>query len=224
LIIIFLLYKQSENFVTNTEAINNIVSMYNDGTLTATNITTTDTVNSKNINANVMQVIGPDGALWTNNWPIYANRIYGANSNDLHIYSGKKTTIHTGPNDNNTLEVGEIDGSRKPYVEINGNLTTRMPVIRADTVQWDDAHNNKSLTDWASTTGCGGLMSKTMPAGTTKSFLLFYNNGSSWAQTTITLIESSGAYIWTLTSYTGLTSSGGGTRSTPLGLSGKFNV
>jgi hypothetical protein len=41
IIIIFFLYNRSEGFVTNTEAIQNIASLYNTGNLTGTNITAT---------------------------------------------------------------------------------------------------------------------------------------------------------------------------------------
>jgi hypothetical protein len=46
IIFIFLFYKQSENFATNTEAINNIASLYNAANLTATNINATGSVNA----------------------------------------------------------------------------------------------------------------------------------------------------------------------------------
>jgi hypothetical protein len=41
MVILFLLYNKAENFVTNTEAINNIASLYNTGNLTANNINAT---------------------------------------------------------------------------------------------------------------------------------------------------------------------------------------
>jgi hypothetical protein len=46
IIVIFVLYNQSEGFATNTEAINNLASLYNNGTLTATNISATGTVST----------------------------------------------------------------------------------------------------------------------------------------------------------------------------------
>jgi hypothetical protein len=42
-------YKHSENFVTNTEAISNLASLYNAGTLTATNLTATGDIKATGI-------------------------------------------------------------------------------------------------------------------------------------------------------------------------------
>ena len=46
LIVIFIYFRNTENFVTNTEAINNIASLYNAANLTATNINATGTINT----------------------------------------------------------------------------------------------------------------------------------------------------------------------------------
>jgi hypothetical protein len=52
IIIIFLFYKQSEGFATNTEAIQNITSLYNKDNLTATNIIATGSMWTTDITAN----------------------------------------------------------------------------------------------------------------------------------------------------------------------------
>jgi hypothetical protein len=63
IIIIFLFYNRSEDFVTNTEAINNLASLYNSSNLTATNINATGNINATTIQTPTHININPDGVI-----------------------------------------------------------------------------------------------------------------------------------------------------------------
>jgi hypothetical protein len=113
IIIIFFLYNRSEGFVTNTEAINNIASLYNASNLTATNVNATANISTPNLNATTLNVSGVgdkgwnkiagqtvfeggrtdfwhpvvfNSELWTNGNPIFANHIWGANNQKLTLH------------------------------------------------------------------------------------------------------------------------------------------
>jgi hypothetical protein len=61
--VIYLSFKKAEDFGTNTEAINNIASVYNNGTLTATNINATGTLSNPSFSAD-KDGIGMNKKLW----------------------------------------------------------------------------------------------------------------------------------------------------------------
>jgi hypothetical protein len=225
MVILFFLYNKSEDFDSKlaTEACLNVASVYNaaklnastiaintlesDGfyingpgksinaayPMTATNIATQNLA-TQNLTLNPGGSMAGDGLF-----------INGPGQNINLAYPMTATNIST---QNLTLKPGGsmmgdgfyINGPGKS-INVAYPMTTNIPMISAPGVVWDTG----SLLRWANTTGCGGLMSKNMPSGTTKSFILNYNpNSDGFAIANVTLLLTGwGSYIMTLSRWVG---------------------
>jgi hypothetical protein len=208
IVIIFFLYNRSEGFVTSTEAVNNIASLYNTGNLTATNISATGGIVSDKDVLIKGTITGGGGALNlvspTDVWQVVAssNRL-------LSIVPNTNFALAT-----NFTSNGDLYSNGN--ISAKGIMTQVIPEIQAYHVALE---NVNSVIDWGNATGCGGLMSKNMTPGTTKSFRFHYSNGNSWALITVTLIDSTGAYILSIIPF-----SGNKGKNVPWTFSGIFSV
>jgi hypothetical protein len=194
IIIIFLFYKQSENFATSTEALNNIASLYNTGNLTATNINATGSMGTTNLTAS--GYVSADNSSF-NRLTVNQNATIcgasfvpgGAIGATNLTASGYVSADNSSFNKLNVNQNATINGAKLT------NTSNVLPIIIEPTILSFDT----TLISWANRTGCGGLMSKGVAAGTQRSFLLnFGSDRSGWAAATVTLIDGTGAYIMSL--------------------------
>jgi hypothetical protein len=104
IIVIFFIYNRSEDFLTNTEAVNNIASLYNASNLTATNISATGNLSAQNINTTGISVKNPAGKVYFHtydpgNGPVVQFQDSTLMANDINVgninTSGKISDVIT---------------------------------------------------------------------------------------------------------------------------------
>ncbi len=204
ILIIYIYSKKSEDFAS-TEAINNLVSMYNNGTLTATNLTTTGNISGSNIfadniNGNFIK-IGKPAKSESPNW------------GDISWGDGSGWKVNLGKSGSPTMEIDDRD-----QVRVNGSLTLTKNLganditsknitvseilntntLNANTITSKAIFVNPPNSSWGPLTtyinaGCGGNLSKNLPIGTNKKFVFHSINGP-WTAGDITVISGS---LWT---------------------------
>jgi hypothetical protein len=115
LLIIYIYFRNTENFATNTEAIENIASLYNSANLTATTINATKDINATTMNATTINATNITATKDLNATTINAGR---NNANDIYanndIYAKNNINAKTITSD---------------YISVNGRINYVIPML-----------------------------------------------------------------------------------------------